>query len=93
MRPLVARRRAPSCGFEWGGVDEALVYGEESFAHPVRNVVEIARAQLVGDETGDSLVGANAMGGTRQRVGCAAQHSLFDLNDRHGGEQVGILQG
>ncbi len=57
MRPVVARRRAPSCSFEGSGVDEALVYGEKSLADAVGNVVEIACTQLVGDETGDSLAG------------------------------------
>ena len=85
MRPVVARRRAPSCSFEGCGVDEALVYGEKSLADAIGNVVEIARAQLVGDETGDSLADVD-------EPGCAAQHSLFDLNDRHDGRQVGISQ-
>lgn len=85
MRPVVARRRAPSCSFEGCSVDEAVVYGKKSLADAVGNVVEIARTQLVGDETGDSLADVD-------EPGCAAQHSLFDLKDGHDGAQVVILQ-
>lgn len=48
----VRRVWAPAGGFEGGRVDVAFVDGEESLAHTVGNLVEVARAELVGDEPG-----------------------------------------
>lgn len=48
MRPLDVRRvGAPASCFEGGGVDEAFVDCEESFADTIRNVIEVACSQLV----------------------------------------------
>lgn len=44
---------APAGGFEGGGVDEAVVDGEETLAYAVGDFVEVARAELVRDQPGD----------------------------------------
>jgi hypothetical protein len=50
MGALVMRRGPPPGGFEGGGGDEAFIYGEETLANAICDLVEVGRSELIRDQ-------------------------------------------
>lgn len=46
----VGGMEAPASGFERGGIEEAVVYGDESLANPVGDLGEVAGSQPVRNQ-------------------------------------------
>ncbi len=48
---------APSCRLERGGIEKALIEGEQALPNTIGNIIEVARAQLVQDQAGERVEG------------------------------------
>lgn len=68
---------APASGFEGGRVDEALVDGQEAFAHTVGDFIEVTRAQLIRDQPSQEISYSIVL------EVYIESNLLFQLNDRH----------